>query len=204
MIAQEPKIMPFQDEPFNGDKFIQEEFLQLKHRFNLTAAVETGTALGSTTLFLSENFEKVYTIEINPVYYRIAVQKFISHKNIKAILGNSVINIWYLKRYLTDQTIFFLDAHWGANCPLKDELNEIARTNLNPVIVIHDFYVPGSAYSKQDKEAGLGFDSYKDQPFTFEWIKPELDAIYGADNYDHYYNSEAMGAKRGIIYITPK
>lgn len=204
MIAQEPKIMPFQDEPFNGDKFIQEEFLKLKHRFNLTTAVETGTALGSTTLFLSNNFEKVYTIEINKTYYDIAVQKFISHKNIFPILGTSPNEIFIHRNRFTDKTIFFLDAHWYDNCPLKFELTAIRKAGLKPVIAIHDFYVPGSAYSKEDKEAGLGFDSYKDQPFTFEWIKPELDAIYGADNYDHYYNSEATGAKRGIIYITPK
>jgi hypothetical protein len=32
--------------PFNGDTFIEQEFLYLKERFELTTAVETGTHEG--------------------------------------------------------------------------------------------------------------------------------------------------------------
>lgn len=202
-----PNLMPFQDQPFNGDTFIQEEFLKLKHRYELTTAVETGTCLGSTTLFLSNNFEKVYTVEVNEAYLSIAQQKFISHKNIEVFKGDSATILAYQLNKLSNRTIYFLDAHWGGQCPLKNELAAIANAGLRPVIAIHDFQVPG--------ELLLGFDSYNGQLFTLEWIKPSLDLIYNErriddkkvpDDYEYYYNSfeKSAGAKRGIIYILPK
>lgn len=198
--------MPYQDSPFNGDTFIQEEFLKLKHRFDLINVIETGTCLGSTTIFLSNNFEKVYTIEINESYLHIAKQKFISHKNIEVYQGDSASVLTYQLNKLSNRTIYFLDAHWGNVCPLLNELTAIAHTGLRPVIAIHDFKVPG--------EPHLGFDSWNGQEFTFKWIKPSIDAIYNnrlleeniPDDYEYYYNTfeKSSGAKRGIIFILPK
>lgn len=195
---KEPNLMPFQDQPFNGDKFIEAEFLKLKHRFDIETAVETGTCLGSTTLFLSNNFKTVYTVEINQSYLKIAKQKFISRKNIETILGDSSKVLRGILDRLNNKTIIFLDAHWEKHCPLKDELKQILWSGLRPVIAIHDFHVPLAAT--------LGYDSYNGQPFTIEWIKGELDSIYGAQSYEYYYNSEenSGGAKRGIVYITSK
>lgn len=203
---KEPNLMPFQDAPFNGDEFIEQEFLKLKHRFDIEAAVETGTCLGSTTLFLANNFEKVFTVEINKEYLRIALQKFISHKNINTYLGDSPTILSTELSKLSNKTIFFLDAHYLAakdnrvetHCPLLDELAAIANAGLKPIITIHDMKVPG--------EPQLGFDFFSGQPFTLEWIRPELDSIYGVGSYEYYYNSDekSQGAKRGIIYITPK
>jgi|SRR5882672_457910 len=198
----QPNLMPFQDHPFNGDRFIAAEFLILKHQFELTTAVETGTCLGSTTLFLSNNFEKVYTVDIDESYLSIARQKFISYKNIEVFKGDSATILTYQLNKLSNRTIYFLDAHWGSRCPLLEELAAIAHAGLRPVIAIHDFNVPG--------EPLLGYDSYNGQPFTFDWIKPMLDKIYndedGPDDYEYYYNSyeKSAGAHRGIIYILPK
>lgn len=98
---------------------------------------------------------------------------------------------------VNNNTLFFLDAHWGSHCPLKDELKVIAKHGLRPVIAIHDFYVPG--------EHGLAFDSYNGQALTFDWLGPVFDEIYGANGYHYYYNSEAESTeiKVGIIYIVP-
>lgn len=189
--------MPFQSEPFNGDKFIEQEFLNLKHKFDIINAVETGTCLGSTTLFLSNNFQNVYTVEINSEYLHIAKQKFLSHKNITTHQGDSVKLLSHIIEGLEGETIFFLDAHWGERCPLLGELACIAAAKIKPVIAIHDFYVPGS---------GLGFDSYNGQPLNFSWLEYSLNHIYVPNGFDYYYNSDELsgGAKRGVIYITPK
>jgi len=203
---KEPNLMPFQNEPFNGDTFIQEEFLKLKHKYELTTAVETGTCLGSTTLFLSNNFEKVYTVEINEGYLHIAKQKFISHKNIEAFNGDSATILAYQLNKLSNRTIYFLNSYVGGVCPLKNELAAIANTALRPVIAIYDFQVPGEP---------LLFASYYGQPLNLEWIKPSLDLIYNerriderkvTDDYEYYYNSyeKSGGVRRGIIYILPK
>jgi len=95
-----------------------------------------------------------------------------------------------------DDTFIFLDAHWGSHCPLKEELEQIRRAGIKPVIAIHDFVVPN--------HTELGYDEINGQPFTYEWLKEDIDSVYGEDGYNVHYNSEAEGAKRGIIYIVPK
>ena len=168
----EPLLMQNQEGALNQDTFAQQEFINLKNKFGLKYAIETGTCLGYTTDFLCDNYKKVHTIEIS--------EKF---KMIKDLPEQENIFI-------------FLDAHWGHHCPLKEELKQIKETGIKPVIAIHDFVVPNKPQ--------LGFDSIKGQPFNYEWLKDDFDSIYGEEGYDYYYNSESVGAKRGIIYITPK
>lgn len=201
-----PNIMPFQLEPFNGDTFVQDNFLKLRDKYHIKTIVETGTAFGGTTKFLCENFEEVYSVEVNKKYYDIAEQRLCEFKNLGLINADSsnalhsivdfIISINYDKSVL-----FFLDAHWENKCPLIEELNAISKLNksgINPIIVIHDFKVPN--------EPQLGYDSYNGQEFTFKWIKPHLDNIYGIDNYTYFYNTNETSTqvKRGVIYIEPK
>lgn len=192
-MTPEPFLMPFQDQPFNGDTFIEQEFIQLRDNFKITTAIETGTCFGYTTVWLAQFFEKVYTIELNKTYADIARSKFLMYPNITSIHGNSEDIIRHLK--IDGQALFFLDAHWGNRCPLLNELYEIYKLGLKPAIAIHDFLVPDS---------DLGYDSFKGQPFTMKWIEKQLQKIYGLSGFDYYYNSKAVGARRGIVYITPK
>jgi hypothetical protein len=205
----EPILMPFQDLPFNGDTFVQAEFLKLKKQFNIDRVIETGSCLYSTTKWLGENFESVKTIEINSQYAERGMHKIKDMENVKAIVGissvdwlNQIAAVYEENKDIIHnfKHLFFLDAHWGEECPLLQELEAISklRTYQPPVIVIHDFKVPN--------ESNLGYDSIHGQPFEFDWIKPKLEMIYGVDGYDWYYNSDATATeiKRGLIYITPK
>lgn len=193
-----PLLMPHQMEAFNGDTFIEQEFLRLRDRFNIDTIIETGTCFGSTTKFLGRNFKNVISIEINRQYLDIARKLIGAVANIDTYCGASekILPEIIQPEWQEKTVMFFLDAHWEAHCPLKDELRIIAEHKLKPVIAIHDFYVPGEA---------LNFDSYHGQPFTFEWLKPYFDVIYGEGGYKHYYNSAATATeiKVGIIYITP-
>jgi hypothetical protein len=193
-----PHLMPHQMEAFNGDTFIEQEFLKLRDRFNINTVIETGTCFGSTTKFLGKNFENVISIEINRQYLDIARKLIGAVANIDTYCGASekVLPEIIRHEWKEKTVMFFLDAHWEAHCPLQDELRIIAEHKLKPVIAIHDFCVPGEA---------LNFDSYHGQPFTFDWLKPCFDLIYGEDGYEHYYNSAAAATeiKVGVIYITP-
>ena len=201
----QPILMPFQDNPFNNDTFVCEEFLKLKEKFNIKTAIETGSCLYSTTKWLGNNFDSVFTAEINEEFAKWGRHKVEAMPNVHTYISDSVEFIKGLKRALDihGNAIFFLDAHWGDFCPLLAELAAIADGKFhsifnNPVIAIHDFKVPN--------EPNLGYDSIHGQPFDFEWIKPSLEAIYGVDGYEYYYNSDATSTeiKRGLIYITPK
>ena len=70
-------LMPYQWEPFNGDTHLQDEFIRLRDKHGIKKAIELGTCLGSTTIFLAENFEQVYSTEISPEFYAIADARLI-------------------------------------------------------------------------------------------------------------------------------
>jgi hypothetical protein len=196
---EEPILMPFQSEPFNGDTFVCDEFLKLKERFNIDTAIETGSCLFYTTRWLSNNFKEVYTVECNPDYYLIGVEKVLDKTNVHSFLLDSVkfLNLT-LPSFKDNNIITFLDAHWMNNCPLLDELEELSnlQTKQPPVIVIHDFFTGNEE---------LGCDEYNGQPFTYEWIEPKIKNIERKLNckYEYYFNKETVGAKRGVIYLTP-
>lgn len=194
--ANAPKLMPFQAEPFNGDIWAIEKVRELIDKYNLKGCIETGTCFGSSTQLFAELFDRVTTIENNRVYHSIAKNRLWRLKNVQFVKGDSAQVLLRETEGFKDNTLFFLDAHWEKSCPLIDELIQIANSKLRPVIMIHDFKVPG----RDD----LGFDSYNKQEFTFEWIKKHIDRIFGVNGYHIEYNDRAEGAKRGIIYITPK
>jgi hypothetical protein len=193
-----PLVMPKQLEPFNGDHFIAEEFLELKKKFNINTAFETGTCLAGTTVFLSQAFDRVITIENNFEYLSLAQQRLRDNKctNVKTIFG-STQDVMYdeiLDNNITNECIFFNDAHFLSYCPLIDELRAIELAGIKPVIAIHDF--------KTD-DPRMGFDSYNGQDFDLDWIRPRLDGIYGKDGWAHYYNTfeRSTEVRRGIIFI---
>lgn len=195
-MIKEPILMAFQTEALNADVIAQQEFINLQQKHHLTTAIETGTCLGYTTAFLAKFYQVVKTVEINENYLSIAKQNRLdAYLNIETNLGSSADLMPQLLKGCDNKTFVFLDAHWQNFCPLQAELQAIAKAGIEPVIAIHDFVVPNCPE--------LGFDSTNGQPFTFEWLKPSFDAIYGQDNYHYYYNQKAEGAKRGIIYVEP-
>lgn len=194
----EINLMPHQWEEFNGDYYICKNFLKLREKFNISHAVELGTCLGSTSLWLGKNFTKVDTIEINVDFGQIAKERFIEANlhNISLHIGNTTDILPLIS--IEGNSIIFIDSHWYDVCPMLEELKIIAHKGIKPVIAIHDFLVPN--------EPNLGYDTIHGQAFSIEWIRPYLETIYGINGFEYYYNSDAESTdiKRGIIYITPK
>ena len=187
--------LPNQTNAFNGDKFVEDEFIKLKENHNIVNAVETGSYMFGTTMWFSENFNHVYTFEISDEFYQYGKELIRDKQNISAFHSDSVMGLNKIIRSIKGNTIFFLDAHWYDYCPLLDELESISKFNYTPVIVIHDFKTP---------HKHLGYDFHNEQPFSIDFISDKLNKIYPL-GYDYYYNNETVGgASRGVIYITPK
>ena len=183
-------------EPFNGDHFIEKKFLALRDQFKIKTIVETGTCLGSSTIFFAKHFENVITIEANPEYQTIAINRCAKEKinNVQFLLGDSSKLLSDVLQKLGKNNVgFFLDAHWGNNCPLIAELDQIGKSEVIPVIAIHDFYTG---------DERLGFDSIHGQRFEYEWILPVVSTI-GIFQPEYNTFEESTGAKRGIIYLSP-
>lgn len=198
-----PLLMPFQAYPWNGDGYLAAEVLRLKDAHRLTQAFETGMCLASSTLFLCEHFDAVVTCEVNPAFGNIGMDRLGDRKHVsvfmqestKMLQPNTFLVASKTGRPVSDKTLCFLDAHWGPNCPLLDELTLIGKSGVKPCIIIHDFVVPGTDF---------GFDSMPDgRPFNLELIMPCLDAIYGERGWLHSYPTKAEGARRGWISIEP-
>jgi hypothetical protein len=186
--------MEGQGMPFNGDTHMQDEFLRLKELHGIKNVIETGTNLGDTTKWLASNFDNVTTIEVNLTYHSQAKRNLSKYRNIDLIRGDSSRILNELIAFKRNNLLIFLDAHWGKN-PLMDELNHIANSKTYPVLVIHDFMNPN--------DPTMGFDTYDNQPYQFDWIEESLHRIY-PDGFDYHYNSEAVGARRGCIFVYPK
>lgn len=190
--------MTFDNGPFNEDVFMQDAFLELKKKHKIKFVIETGTYHGTTTEWLANNFGEVGTVEVNKAFYEAANLVLDKYDNVYQYYGNSAE---MLEEMIGDteskRLLVFLDAHWYAN-PLLGELEVIAACGIKPVLVIHDFYNPF--------HPEFGYDVYPDQNITynFDYVSAALEKIYGAGGFNHWYNQEATGAKRGCLFVTPK
>ena len=132
--------------PFNGDSHLAAEFRRLVKQHRIKSIIETGTYKGATTRELSKMVESVYTIESNEKFLRIAAKNLKDCANVKLFHGSSPHILRKILPGIKTPALFFLDAHWERNWPILDELKEIARAGgfSKSVIIIHDFYVPGT------------------------------------------------------------
>lgn len=180
---------------FEGDTYLHTEVKRLIELHKVKTVIETGTFYGNTTMAFCDMVPKVVTIEAKPQYYDISLNKFLkAGVKVYSLFGKSEDILSQALRIADQPVLFYLDAHWENHCPLLDELRIIAEHNIKPVIVIHDFQVPG--------RADLGYDSYKGQPLNIQWIESALKSIYG-DKLNYHYNEKATGHKRGVIFIEP-
>lgn len=194
-----PRLMPYQDYPWNGDHHLAAEVLRLKEAHNIMTAIETGTCLGSTTLWLAEHFAEVNTVETNGALRHIACQRMLPlvKDNPAPVVSHLMRSVEMLAK--VSAGFYFLDAHWNEHCPLLDELALLAEQHgthpMKPCILIHDFQVQGTDF---------GFDSMPDgRPFNMELIAGHMDRIYGEGKWKHNYPTKVEGARRGWISIEP-
>lgn len=126
----------------------QARALELKERYNITTFVETGIWHGGTTNWAIDHFGEIYTIDIDPLWVSHARNRFKSD-NVVVQYGDSAFMLGtIIDRYkLTDPTMFWLDAHYIADkrsagdpdfCPLINELDAIARTEVGHIVLIDD------------------------------------------------------------------
>lgn len=199
MPADAPHLMPYQACAFNGDGYVAAEVLRLRDRHGVERAVETGTCLGSTTWWLSENFVGgAASIEADEQHHRLAKER-LRDQVVLLRHARSEDALPRLMREAKDMeggTLCFLDAHWGQHNPLLQELAAIAAAGVRPVIVIHDFQVPD--------HPELGFDHFPDgRPINIDLVKSSMDRIYGEGKWSHHTNTVAEGAMRGVGYFEP-
>lgn len=117
----------------------------LAEKFSIKNFIETGTYLGGTTVWASNVFPVVHTIEISEEIYKQTSRKYKNVSNISFHLGDSKDVLPNIIPKIQGTTLFWLDGHWcGRNtggkfneCPIFDELKQAVKTE-NPAILIDD------------------------------------------------------------------
>ena len=139
-----PEMLDLWGGPFNGQCFRQLMYLDLALACNFEAIVETGTFRGSTTRFLAQNSggAPVYSCEYGPLNFEFAKWRLRGDQNLFLFNLDSRNFIRDLKISRQAKTFFYLDAHWGADLPLREELNLIIQKFEKFVVMIDDFEVP--------------------------------------------------------------
>jgi hypothetical protein len=157
---------------------------KLRDDFRAQNFVETGTYEGETALAMSLLFDRVFTCDVKdwprPVDFYFADNLIYETKSSPD----------FLRAHLTEirnQSLFFLDAHWGAYWPLRDELQIIYSQCEKPVVIIDDF----------DAGNGLCFDAYGAQKLDFEYLAGSIPPDY------KFCLNPRSNRNCGMIFIFP-
>ncbi|HOX58942.1 MAG TPA: hypothetical protein P5205_17050 [Candidatus Paceibacterota bacterium] len=157
---------------------------KLQADFRLLNFVETGTYDGETSLAMSLLFERIFTCDVRDWKRRL---EFYHARN---LIYETKSSPEFLRAHLPEirtHSLFYLDAHWGAYWPLRDELDIVFGQCENPVILIDDF----------DAGNGLYFDQYKEQKLDFSYIADHVPGDY------KFCVNPWSNRNRGMIFIFP-
>jgi hypothetical protein len=121
------------------------------HPFKKRIFVETGTYGGDgVQKALEAGFEEAYSIDINPICIRDALQRFKDQKNVHLQVKDSSYQLWDIIEGIEEPVVFWLDAHNGfpdpnatnvKNTPLMEELDQIKKHPIkNHTILIDDLH----------------------------------------------------------------
>jgi len=160
MYKARPKRRGKMAHAFNGQLGRQAIFAQLIESIDFEKIIETGTYMGLTTAYMSHHSSlPVITGEANAQYFAYAQQRFKARHKADApnIDGRHSDSRSFLKQVLKEHTdpnatlLFYLDAHWYDDLPLREEVEIIFSMHPNSVILVDDFKVPDDdAYTYDD------------------------------------------------------
>lgn len=140
--------------PFNGQACRRTFVERLLKSGLVDRVVETGSFRGDTTAFFASTTPmSITTIEKSVEFAAFTRARMWKFRRVSVRVGDSAD---VLPRVLAEapatSTFIYLDAHWGAHLPLRDELRAISAATMPVVVLIDDFEVPG--------DRGYGFDDY--------------------------------------------
>lgn len=129
--------------PHLAKKKLLEKYLV---KYNTKIFVETGTYLGEMIYSQKNNFESLYSIEIQYDLYKAAKRRFKNRNNIHIFFGDSGEILFEVVQNLSEKAMFWLDGHYSGgitgksltDCPIYKELTAIFNNNRNHIIIIDD------------------------------------------------------------------
>lgn len=193
-----PKIRRNEGGPFNGQEFRQKIFLEMMGGMGFSAIAETGTFRGLTTQYMHRNSGlPVYTAELNPRFFAYARIRLREDPGIRLYNMDSRE---FLRQLVNDKLLetadvfFYLDAHWGEDLPLLEELEIIFEKLPGAVVMVDDFKVPGDDHYAYD-DYGIG------KTLSLEYLAPAIDKYALSAFFPAQDAAGETGARRGCVVI---
>lgn len=184
--------------PFNGQQRRREVFNRLLDACDFQIFVETGTFRGVTTEFFAElKRGRVLSIEANRRNFGYASARLYRRSNVSLLLGDSAERLPLALALVGENMpgFVYLDAHWEAHLPLRDELCCIFSSGKPLVVMIDDFRVPD--------DPGYSFDDYGDAgSLQLAHIGDLVERFSLSVFFPSSGSKEETGAKRGMAILT--
>jgi hypothetical protein len=185
--------------PFNNQAARRNLFETLRVALAPAVIVETGAFRGSTTEYLGRSGLPVFSAELDLHAYGFSLARTFRQLNVKIMLGDSRSMLKRLManpRWTNDSEVqfFYLDAHWGDDLPLAEEIDIIFSHCPNALVMIDDFAVPD--------DPGYGFDDYgPGKALNFDYIQSVVVAQKLFLFYPSTPSAEETGARRGCLVL---
>ena len=184
---------------FNGQRARVALFENIVAECSPVAIVETGTYLGTTTERLAATQIPIYSVELDRRTYGFARTRLWRRRNVHFKRGDSraALRAWLngpLHNYSGRHVLFYLDAHWGSDLPLSDELDIIFSHCSNAIVMIDDFSVPF--------DNGYSYDDYGDgKALAPAYIDPAVRSFQLRAFYPSTPSAKETGARRGCVVL---
>jgi len=147
VFTSHPVYVPGDSAGLNGSMNRKRIFLELMQKYDFSFVIETGTYLGDSAGYFADASKlPVYSSEINPMLHSLAKMRLKGRPGIHLVRSDS-------RKFLEEMSanpdvvekecFFYLDAHWGKDCPLAEEISIIASRWRKFVVMVDDFQVPG-------------------------------------------------------------
>jgi hypothetical protein len=103
-------------------------------RYGLRTLVETGTYMGEMIAGMVRRFDRIYTIELQPVFYEKAVARFARRPHVTLLHGDSGREIAGVVPALEGPALFWLDAHYSGGATARGDLDSPIVAELRHIL----------------------------------------------------------------------
>lgn len=186
--------------PLNGQVARCELFQKIIQVWTPAAIIETGTFRGITTEWLAEiTSTPIYTCEKNKRYFLQSQRRLEKLLNVHLALQDSrdfIKQIAGIDDISQKRVLFYLDAHWEQDLPLREEISIIFDLFKHPCVIVDDFKVPF--------DSGYSYDDYgKGKVLSLEILEglltPEIQIAFPSTP-----SESDSGARRGAVILMRK
>ncbi len=155
--------------------------LDYARRAGIRTLVETGTCRGAMVSKCARAFDKIFTIELDPVLARLAGSRLARFAHVHVRQGDSGRLLREILAIVREPCLFWLDAHWSGGdtamgdteTPLVEELQAIIdHGHPGHVVLIDDARMFGTGV--YPTQAGIEAILFRMNPHARSWIANDV------------------------------